>query len=99
MTTAPLPRRKYETRRRDFQSRLDPKHTLVDRTQWLKPPPAGPRPITMPKLPDRGITDATLDLDPSDTAAQAQAEAFLAAVVGKWLRDDAKARQAARLAA
>ncbi|MDQ0546097.1 hypothetical protein QO001_005046 [Methylobacterium brachiatum] len=95
MTTAPLPRRKYETRRRGFKSRLDPKHKTIDTSQWLRPTWV-PAPITMPTLPDRGITDQWLGLDPNGAA---RAEAFLSAAVGKWLRDDAKARQAARLAA
>lgn len=54
-------------------------------------------PITMPTPPDRGITDESLGLTRND-AAQLKAEGWLTVVLAQQLRDEAKARDAARLA-
>lgn len=97
MATKPPKRRKYETPRRNFESRIDPKHLQVDRSEWIQPVRV-PAPITLPVLPDHGITDASIGLDPDDIA-QIRAETYLSAVVGKQLRDRADARRAARRAA
>ena len=55
-------------------------------------------PITLPTLPDRGITDSSIGLQPSE-AAQVKAETYLQAVIAYQLREEAQARDAARLAA
>ncbi|CAM3270784.1 hypothetical protein JHFBIEKO_4801 [Methylobacterium mesophilicum] len=54
-------------------------------------------PITMPSIPDRGIDDESLGLTRND-AAQLKAEGWLTVVLAQQLRDEAKARDAARLA-
>lgn len=55
-------------------------------------------PVTLPETSYRQITDADLGM-PTDDASQAKAEAFIRAAIGYRLHVEAKARDAARLAA
>ena len=77
MTDTPPKRRKYETRRRNFESRIDPKHLQVDRTEWIQPVRV-PAPITLPvtSITTVTVTDADLGLI-SDVWDQRAAERLL----------------------
>ncbi|WP_043755865.1 hypothetical protein [Methylobacterium oryzae] len=77
MTATPPKRRKYETRRRNFESRIDPKHLQVDRSEWIQPVRV-PAPITLPvtSITTSMVSDADLGLI-SDVWDQRAAERLL----------------------
>lgn len=62
----------------------------INKTEWSPRDQPVPKPITMPAIPGRNITDADMGL-PEDPVAQVVAETFLSAWIGWNMKQDAKA--------